>query len=34
LTSPQPTFEYLARMSDEHGTFEHADHANPRREHG
>jgi hypothetical protein len=34
LTCPQPTFEYLALISDEHGTFEHADHTSPRREHG
>jgi hypothetical protein len=34
LTCPQPTFEYLARISDEHGTFEHADHTSPRTEHG
>ena len=31
---PQPSFEHLARMTDEHGTFEHADHATPRPEHG
>jgi hypothetical protein len=32
--SPQPSFEHLARMTDERGTFEHADHTSPRREHG
>ncbi len=34
MTYGPPSFEYLARMSDEHGTFEHADHTSPRREHG
>jgi hypothetical protein len=34
LICPQPSFEYLGRMSDEHGTFEHADHTRPRRELG
>ena len=33
ICSP-PSFEHLARMSDERGTFEHADHTSPRREHG
>jgi len=31
---PEPRFDHLARMTDEHGTFEHADHTTPRREHG
>jgi hypothetical protein len=30
----EPRFDHLARMTDEHGTFEHADHTTPRREHG
>jgi len=34
LTSPQPSFAHLQRMTDEWGTFEHADGASPRREHG
>ena len=34
MICPQPSFEHLARMSDEYGTFEHADHTNPRKEHG
>ena len=34
MICPPPSFEYLARMSDERGTFEHADHTSPRREHG
>lgn len=29
-----PRFDHLARMTDEHGTFEHADYTTPRREHG
>lgn len=29
-----PRFDHLARMTDGHGTFEHADHTTPRREHG
>jgi hypothetical protein len=32
--NPGPGFEHLARMSDEFGTYEHADHTTPRREHG
>ena len=31
---PSPSFRHLGRMSDERGTFEHADHADPRRVHG
>ncbi len=31
---PGPRFDHLLRMTDEHGTFEHADRTNPRREHG
>ncbi len=30
----QASFEYLERMSDDIGTFEHADHTRPRKEHG
>ena len=29
-----PSFDHLAAMTDRYGTFEHADHARPRREHG
>ena len=29
-----PNFSHLLSMTDENGTFEHADHAEPRREHG
>ena len=29
-----PNFQHLLAMTDENGTFEHADHAEPRREHG
>jgi len=32
--NPGPGFEHLARMTDEYGTYEHADHTMPRREHG
>jgi hypothetical protein len=31
---PLPSFDHLVAMSDEIGTFEHADHAEPRRNHG
>jgi hypothetical protein len=34
VIAPEPGFDHLARMTDEHGTFEHADHTTPRREHG
>lgn len=34
MTSPELSFERLAEMTDEHGTFEHADHTVPRKEHG
>ena len=30
----EPRFDHLARITDERGTFEHADHTTPRREHG
>ena len=29
-----PSFEHIAALTDRYGTFEHADHARPRREHG
>ena len=32
--TPGPSFEHVARMTDEFGTYEHADHITPRREHG
>lgn len=31
---PDPSFDHLLAMSDGIGTFEHADHATPRRDHG
>ncbi|HEV3225822.1 MAG TPA: hypothetical protein VGZ52_03285 [Acidimicrobiales bacterium] len=31
---PAPNFDHIAAMTDERGTFEHADHADPRPEHG
>jgi hypothetical protein len=31
---PLPSFDHIIAMSDGFGTFEHADHAQPRREHG
>ncbi len=34
MTSPEPSFEHIVRLTDRHGTFEHADHIAPRREHG
>jgi hypothetical protein len=34
VSAPQPSFTHLARMTDERGTFEHALHTTPRREHG
>ena len=34
MTVPRPNFGHLERMTDEHGTFEHADHSSPRKEHG
>lgn len=34
MTAPLPRFGHLDRMTDENGTFEHADHTVPRREHG
>lgn len=33
-TAPRPNFAHIAAMSDERGTFEHADHTEPRRDHG
>lgn len=32
--APGPNFAHLAALTDEHGTFEHANHTTPRREHG
>jgi hypothetical protein len=32
--APAPDFRHLLRMTDEHGTFEHARFSEPRREHG
>lgn len=34
VIAPEPTFVHVARMTDEHGMYEHADHITPRREHG
>jgi hypothetical protein len=34
LIAPRPSFAHLARMTDEHGTFEHADRTTPRWERG
>jgi hypothetical protein len=34
LTAPKPNFGHLKRMTDERGTFEHADYARPRKESG
>ncbi len=34
MSTPLPSFSHLERMTDECGTFEHADHKIPRREHG
>lgn len=34
MTVPSPSFEHLLAISDDVGTFEHADHAVARREHG
>ena len=34
MTAPQPSFTHLAHLTDEQGTFEHALHTTPRREHG
>ncbi len=33
-TTPQPRFDHLLAMTDDRGTFEHAELADPRREHG
>ncbi|HTW07691.1 MAG TPA: hypothetical protein VME46_09280 [Acidimicrobiales bacterium] len=34
MSPPLPDFGHLERITDEHGTFEHADHSSPRKEHG
>jgi hypothetical protein len=34
MTVPGPRFSHIAAMTDERGTFEHADHTQPRPEHG
>ncbi len=34
MIAPEPSFEHIIRLTDRHGTFEHADHTTPRREHG
>jgi hypothetical protein len=34
LTAPPPDFTHLDRITDERGTFEHAEHTTPRRHHG
>lgn len=34
LFTPLASFMHLKRMTDDNGTFEHADHASPRRQHG
>ena len=34
MSAPPPHFGHLGRITDERGTFEHADHTVPRREHG
>ena len=34
MIGPEPSFEHISRLSDRRGTFEHADHTTPRREHG
>jgi hypothetical protein len=34
MTTSPPSFGHIAAMTDQCGTFEHADHAMPRREHG
>ena len=34
MTSAPPNFAHLERMTDDYGTFEHAEGASPRREHG
>ena len=34
MTIPLPSFDHIVAMSDDVGTFEHADHAEPRRSHG
>lgn len=34
MTTSTPSFEHIVAMTDHYGTFEHADHAAPRREHG
>jgi hypothetical protein len=34
VSAPEPSFAHLARLTDEFGILEHADHAEPRRAHG
>lgn len=34
MSTPPPSFSHILAMTDRFGTFEHADHALPRREHG
>jgi hypothetical protein len=34
MNDPTPSFAHIVAMSDERGTFEHADHTTPRRQHG
>jgi len=34
MITPEPSFEHIVRLTDQHGTFEHADHTTPRSEHG
>ena len=34
MITPEPSFEHIVRLTDQHGTFEHADHTTPRPEHG
>jgi hypothetical protein len=34
MIAPEPSFQHIIRLTDRHGTFEHADHTTPRRDHG
>lgn len=34
MSAPDPSFAHIQAMTDQYGTFEHADHDVPRREHG
>lgn len=34
MRPPAPSFAHIVALTDQYGTFEHADHAEPRREHG